>query len=413
MKSELITEKQTDIDSLILSFFSLIKFINPNLSKNQFLIGTNDWLISKTNNVSKKLICVCTDGKIKNTENIFAITKDEALYFAKKITLAEKLNVKGISEIDNYKEDTKLVDFISNLKIFFNNKKISYVPEGYNGLLLLSHDVDYIQTNMMYRLGRIYYLLIYLRLGKFKMFFQNFIHFSKQVFIEKDWKHVKMLEIEKEFNITSSWFFFSRITENKKLFNPNYELKNNMVLDLMQKIKNNNSEIALHASPESAFNSIILNKEKANLASYSNEVISGNRHHMGRFNPKISFDIWIENKFEYDASFLANDKFMDITSTKHFFKIFNTSGNKSIIEFPTQWMDVQYLNFSAYDEKKFKSETFKVIDNAYNNNQVLSMNWHGVPYKWYTDVYREVLDYCVQKGFLICGYRDYLENIKD
>ena len=75
------------------------------------------------------------------------------------------------------------------------------------------------------------------------MFFQNFIHFSKQVFIEKDWKHVKMLEIEKEFNITSTWFFFSRITENKKLFNPNYELKNNMVVDLMQKIKNNNSEI--------------------------------------------------------------------------------------------------------------------------------------------------------------------------
>ena len=30
------------------------------------------------------------------------------------------------------------------------------------------HDIDYIQTNMMYRLGRIYYLLIYLRLGKFK-----------------------------------------------------------------------------------------------------------------------------------------------------------------------------------------------------------------------------------------------------
>ena len=153
MKSEFIAENQSDIDSLILSFFSLIKFINPNLGKDQFLIGTNDWLVSKTKNVSKKLICVCTDGKIKNTENIFAITKYEALYFAKKITLAEKLNVKGISEIDNYKEDTKLVDFISNLKIFFNDKKISYIPEGYNGLLLLSHDIDYIQTNMMYRLG--------------------------------------------------------------------------------------------------------------------------------------------------------------------------------------------------------------------------------------------------------------------
>ena len=59
MKSEFITEKQSDIDSLILTFFSLIKFINPNLNKEQFLIGTNDWLISKTENVSKKIICVC------------------------------------------------------------------------------------------------------------------------------------------------------------------------------------------------------------------------------------------------------------------------------------------------------------------------------------------------------------------
>ena len=90
MKSEFITEKQSDVDNLILTFFSLIKFINPNINKDQFLIGTNDWIISKTENVSKKTICVCTGDKIKNTENIFAITKDEALYFAIKITLAEK-----------------------------------------------------------------------------------------------------------------------------------------------------------------------------------------------------------------------------------------------------------------------------------------------------------------------------------
>ena len=31
---------------------------------------------------------------------------------------------------------------------------------------------------------------------------------------------------------------------------------------------------------------------------------------------------------------------MDISSTNHFLEIFNTSGTKSIIEFPTQWMDV-------------------------------------------------------------------------
>ena len=137
----------------------------------------------------------------------------------------------------------------------------------------------------------------------------------------------------------------------------------------------------------------------------------GNRHHMGRFYPKKSFDIWINSNFKYDASFLTNDKPMDISSTNHFFKIYDESCQKSIIEFPTQWMDVQYLNFLAFNEKKFKEETFKIIDNAFNNKLVLSMNWHGIPYTWYTNFYREVMDYCIQKGFYISSYNNYLENL--
>ena len=132
---------------------------------------------------------------------------------------------------------------------------------------------------------------------------------------------------------------------------------------------------------------------------------------MGRFYPKKSFDIWINSNFKYDASFLTNDKPMDISSTNHFFKIYDESCQKSIIEFPTQWMDVQYLNFLAHNEKKFKEETFKVIDNAFNNKLVLSMNWHGIPYIWYTNFYREVIDYCIQKGFYISSYNNYLENL--
>ena len=82
------------------------------------------------------------------------------------------------------------------------------------------------------------------------------------MFLSRRWGYVEMLEIEKDFNITSTWFMFSKVTNNNKLFNPNYELNDENVRELINKIKINNSEIALHSSPESAVNSEILEEEK-------------------------------------------------------------------------------------------------------------------------------------------------------
>lgn len=412
MKDELLYEKRSYIDKSVLTFISLVKFISPNNQMYKVLIGNKDWLKGQINDFSKKFICICVDSKIENTNNIFSMTTKEVLSHTRNMTLVEKSDLKGISEIDGYVEDQNLVNLIHKLKKFLNVKKINYIPEGYEGVLLLSHDIDYIETNMMYRLGRVYYLLNYLRLGKIVLFFKNFTHFVNQMFIGKKWGYVEMLEIEKEFNITSTWFLFSKITKNNKLFNPDYELHEKKVEKLIKKIKDNNSEIALHSSPESAKNSEILKEEKKNLEIYSNEKVVGNRHHMGRFNPNKSCNFWIENNFEYDASFLTNDKSMDISSTNHFFKIYDDTFQKSIIEFPTQWMDVQYLNFSACSEKEFKAETFKVIDNALKNNHVLSMNWHGIPYNWYTTFYGEIIEYCIQEGFFISGYSNYLKNLE-
>ena len=117
-------------------------------------------------------------------------------------------------------------------------------------------------------------------------------------------------------------------------------------------------------------------------------------------------DVYVKTLEEIARKYDAN-----LPSELSIIKLYDESCKKSIIEFPTQWMDVQYLNFLAFNEKKFKEETFKIIDNAFNNKLVLSMNWHGIPYTWYTNFYREVMDYCIQKGFYISSYNNYLENL--
>ena len=65
---------------------------------------------------------------------------------------------------------------------------------------------------------------------------------------------------------------------------------------------------------------------------------------MGRFTSGVSYDIWINSKFAYDASFLSNDLSIDISSSKHFL-IYKS--NDESIEFPTEWMDVRFLNAQA------------------------------------------------------------------
>ena len=145
------------------------------------------------------------------------------------------------------------------------------------------------------------------------------------------------------------------------MYNPKYNLSDKKLKAIIKKIKNNKSEIGLHSSPDSSTNLELLLKEKKNLEKIIGGEIHGNRHHMGRFTSGVSYDIWINSKFAYDASFLSNDLSIDISSSKHFFNLYKSNGDESIIEFPTEWMDVQFLNAQAVNKEKFKDELIKKL----------------------------------------------------
>ena len=45
------------------------------------------------------------------------------------------------------------------------------------------------------------------------------------------------------------------------------------------------------------------------------------------------------------------------------------------------------------------------------NKQVISMNWHCMPYKWYLSIYEEFIEYCINSNIYVGCYRDYLNKV--
>ena len=150
---------------------------------------------------------------MKDSEKLICFTYENIQYIASQLVLESNNAVKGISKIDNYREDNDVKIFVQKLKDFFNNDNAAYIPQGYEGVVLLSHDIDYLQTNLMYRLGRLYYLLNYLRFGKLLKFFFSIPHFLKQALFKTNWLYEDVLEIEKIKDIRSTWFIFSHDKE--------------------------------------------------------------------------------------------------------------------------------------------------------------------------------------------------------
>ena len=74
MNSELLFEKKSYVDRSVLIFLSLIEFVNPKNKTHQVLIGNKDWLLNQVSNTKKKFVCICVDGKIKNSSNVLNLT---------------------------------------------------------------------------------------------------------------------------------------------------------------------------------------------------------------------------------------------------------------------------------------------------------------------------------------------------
>ena len=177
------SESESLVTKNTLVVLSLINYIHLNKKNIFILIGSESWIRSYKKDSKKTYVGISTDLVMKDSEKLICFTYENIQYIASQLVLESNNAVKGISKIDNYREDNDVKIFVQKLKDFFNNDNAAYIPKGYEGVVLLSHDIDYLQTNLMYRLGRLYYLLNYLRFGKLLKFFFSIPYYSNILII--------------------------------------------------------------------------------------------------------------------------------------------------------------------------------------------------------------------------------------
>lgn len=180
-------------------------------------------------------------------------------------------------------------------------KKIEW-PEGKQFAVFLSHDVD--------------------RVRKTYQFFTHFIIEKRSyhlfsIFQKPNpyWSFEKIMDIEKKYDVRST-FFFLKETKKLKIFHPStyilslghYDFNEPAVRQIIKKLDEGGWEIGLHGSYDSYNNKDLLLKEKKELEKVLGKSVIGIRQHFLNLEIPKTWEFQKAIGFYYDSTFGYKDK---------------------------------------------------------------------------------------------------------
>ena len=263
-------------------------------------------------------------------------------------------------------------------------------PDNKRFGVFLSHDVD--------RVKKTYQVLTNFFVER--RAYHLFSIFEKQ---NPYWSFEKIMELEKELDVRSTFFF---LKESKKLevFKPStyilslghYDFKNPDVTQIIKKLDAGGWEIGLHGSYESYKNEKLMKREKEELEKVLNKSIFGIRQHYLNLNIPRTWEIQQKIGFKYDASFGFRDKIGFRDDRIMPFKPFNSE----FLVIPLNVMDG--VVFSVYDDKIRWKQISTLINFAEKKRGLISFLWHQRVFNdkefpgWAT-MYEKIIKECQEK----------------
>jgi peptidoglycan/xylan/chitin deacetylase (PgdA/CDA1 family) len=231
--------------------------------------------------------------------------------------------------------------------------------------VFLSHDVD--------------------RIRKTYQFFTHFIierrfYHLISIFQKPNpyWCFEKIMDMEKKYDVRSTFFF---LQESKKfeILKPSnyflslgkYSFNEPAVCQIIKKLEDDGFDIGLHGSYESYKNKDLLFKEKQELEKVIGKPVIGIRQHHLNLEVPITWEIQREIGFYYDASYGYKDKIGYRDDRIEPFKPFNDK----FLVVPLPVMDG--VVFSMYNNDMVRWEKIKeLIDVTEKKGGLISFLWH-------------------------------------
>lgn len=319
-------------------------------------------------------------------------------YFLQNNMLKDNPNIKSnLSLFNMYKPNLPMTTLLD--KGFKPSRNELYNPKEF--VVCLTHDIDVINPTILSKLFQLYKKRTPITKTLFKRSFNNFN---------------KIIEIEKKYNATSTFFFLSTRKDISTLNykRVNYKLKS--MKDIFTLIVENNDEIGLHGGYWTYNNIDKLKQEKGDLEKIAGINILSYRNHYLRFH---FFETWknLEKlNFKIDSTFGWNDAIGFRNGWPFVFCPYDFEQNRilNIHEFPLIVMDsaIDSMGLTLDDAYNKIIELIEIVKKYHG---VMTVNWHNNYFDedffpGYSKLYEKILNYVFQNEGELLSLKDFFEK---
>jgi peptidoglycan/xylan/chitin deacetylase (PgdA/CDA1 family) len=212
------------------------------------------------------------------------------------------------------------------------------------------------------------------------------------------WNFEKIMDIEKKFDVRSTFFFLNE-TKKIDLFKPStykltlghYNIDDPRIVRIIRRLDSYGWEIGVHGSYDSYLSKELLLREKKALENVLHKPVLGIRQHYLNLDIPRTWELQKEAGFKYDASFGLRDS---IGLRDRIGMPFQPLGD-GFIEIPLAIMDGPLFELSK-DGRYAWQKCKKLIDLAEERGELLTVLWHNnrfneKEYPGGTEIYEKII----------------------
>lgn len=367
-------EKDSDKD--IISYSNSKTTINYDIvaSAFYFLSGWNEYTSS-----SKDAF-----GRVKYEDNII-----------------KELNISGIPVVNYY------FDILSeSIKTILNRDVKKKIWGNNNFAVALTHDIDTCKSCWLE--------------GSFSELKKKHIFSIPKILLNKlfgkdNWYNFnEIIEIEKAYQASSSFYFLPQKEKVGKWKNADYNIRGKDIQKTIIDLKENGCEIGVHGSFGTHNNTT---KFRTDIDRVNSKPIIGNRFHFLMFDLEKSVTVLEDCTIKYDTTLGFAEQIGFRRATCYPFYLWNFERNciSSVIEIPLIVMDGSLADkkYMGASKEESLSKVIALIEEIGKFNGVFTLLWHNTyfsdfKYTGWKNIYCKILDYCKNKnGLITSGGRVY------
>ncbi len=360
--------------------------------------------------MSKVLNIFLAQFGVNINDNLFTV--DELTYIENLIQHKNEIKTNKFDKFGNYDEQFYENTQYPYLDRFIleriRNKPFLEWPNKKPFAVCLTHDVDRVvayspnsflrnlRKRLMFSDSSIDKIKLRLNILKTSMKVPFYTKFKDEITGFEKW-----LEIEKEFGVKSTYFFFVRPEEKAlEFYDCDYLLDDkflfdNKLISVKEYIKilhKEGHEIGVHGSFRSMMDKNLFKRQKSIIEEVINEEVVSSRQHYLRYNHSITPEIHAKSNIKIDSTLGLNMSVGFRNGTSYPYPI--ESKGIYIWELPLMFMDSSVYRNPNNDFDYAKDMALNIIKNVENTGGCLTINFHPdyVNIPKYFNLYRFILD---------------------